>query len=182
MTTKVKVFELAFIKAITESTEADCKWLELSLEAPDVFGKQCFDKGTDDYQALRDVTQSAYAETQGGMPVKPERKDISAKAMEAREMRQKITTVASVYMSRMAGYFAQANGIQRDKKKVTLEAWLKRILTQCKGKKAIVSAPQSLVDAIESCMAQPAKATKKSNVIKANFAPAKRTIKRAVAA
>lgn len=155
-----------------------------------VFGVDCFIPDTDDRSALRSVLYKAYAMPDvDSIPRKnSEEFKAASKAQQSKWAAMKnvakgITATVGMGISR-AGQKAANLGLvpELEKRTVTLEAWLKRVLAQCKGKKAIVSAPQSLVAAIESCMAQPAKAVKKTNVIKADFAPAMRTMRRVVAA
>lgn len=182
--TKAKQFEVSFIAAITGATEADDKWFTLALEAPEVFGKQCYDNGTDDYQAMRDTCMAAYAATQGGMPAKPERADKSAKANEARELRRRITTTASVYIGRMAGYFAKANDIEREAKPLTLDKAIGRIATLVKGRaakgkkpaiKPIAVFPAWFVAEVDKLIASGTKTKNTGNVVNAahRFAPTK---------
>ena len=183
MTTAIKAFEQAFIANLTATTESEAKWFELSLEAPTIFGNLCFDKGSDDYQALRDVTMSAYAHTQGGMPVAPDRKDKSAKANEAREKRKAISTTASVYIGRMSGYFAKANGIERVKVQ-SLDKYLASLLKKVKDGMGF-KAQKDVIALIEASMSiVPEKKTKAkaSNVVTADFAPKRRAVRQAVAA
>lgn len=183
MTTAIKAFEQAFIANLTASTESEAKWFELSLEAPSIFGNLCFDKGSDDYQALRDVTMSAYAHTQGGMPTAPDRKDKSAKANEAREKRKAISTTASVYIGRMAGYFSKANGIERVKVQ-SLDKYLAALLKKVKegmgfkAQKDVVA----LIEASMSIVPEKKTKTKASNVVTADFAPKRRAVRQQVAA
>ena len=182
MTTAIKAFEQAFIANITASTESESRWFELSIEAPAIFGNLCFDKGTDDYQALRDVTMSAYAHTQGGMPEAPNRKDKSAKANEAREKRKSISTTASVYIGRMAGYFAKANGIERVRVQ-SLDKYLAGLLKRVKEGMGF-KAQADVIALIEASMTEKpeARAKGKGNVVQGNFAPAKRATHQRVAA
>lgn len=165
--TAIKQFEVDFLAALNQGESARDTWLDLSMRAPEVFGVHCFvpkAKGEErhpDAQALRDTCIQAYAATVGGMPDAPKRDDKSAKANDARAKRNSIQTVASVYMARMQAYQA---GFQKPKAKLTLEAWAKRILGQCTGKKAIIkNVPSYLIEALKKAGEPTAKA--ESNVI-----------------
>ena len=177
MQTQAKQFEVSFINLITATTDSDSKWLDLALEAPTVFGVQCFDKGTDDFEALRGTCLAAYAQTQGGLPDAPNRKDKSAKADEVREKRKAISSAVSTYVGRMRSYWAKANDVEFEKPAQTLDKYLSRLVNSIKEGMGF-KGQADVVALIEQAMIAKPEA-KQSKVIKANFAPVRKAVRRA---
>lgn len=143
MQTKAKQFEVSFVNLAMEAGNNNAGWFDLSIQAPDVFGPCCFDKGkdNDDYVALKETVESGlyqkhYREALPKIKRLAKGETPTAKDREVRERLAKVRGECSVYINRMAGYFRQANEIEADRKVRTLKDWAKGQLIALQGKPA----------------------------------------------
>jgi len=124
----VQKWVAAFVAAEDDEQDMAERWVELSLQAPKVFGVNCFVKHSDDYAAMRTTLESAYK-----MPDAPERSDKSAEANIKRAKRKAISSILSVQIARMTRYVMP---IPQDKAKLTLAKACEQFLVTLQGKPA----------------------------------------------
>lgn len=117
-------------------------WLDMSMIAPLTFGANCYVKNSDDYDAMRTHLEAAYE-----MPDAPERSDKTPHADAVRAKRKSISTMLSVYISRMASYAFPTEAAAA--KVLTLQEWAVRALLQVHGRGKVMKDGKQVKPAIK---------------------------------